>query len=365
MKDKNAAANLQAIAHSEVYPYRFDDGSVTRSGLIQDQEGQQKLVLEAAPGTQVQADIAGQKVSLTETETGLYEAELHLKPGFYYCRITVGGADVLSPMLPIGFGFSHPVNYLEVGPIYAPCRDENVPHGTVRREYFTDVDTGLTESCLVYTPAGYDDGTEKYPVLYLQHGGGENETGWVYQGKVHFILDNLIAQGKALPMLVVMNTGMTRSPDGRHDHLVFVDRLVNSIIPFIEKKYRTLNDRDHRAVAGLSMGANQAAVAFCEHTDLFACVGIFSGSMHNHVEGTENPHLRVYEEDTPGMNARTRLLFCAMAKDDFFFPGFARDDKFIEEKGINQLRRVYDEGTHDWNVWRRCAYEFLPLLFRV
>ena len=242
----------------------------------------------------------------------------------------------------------------------------DVPHGDIRHEYYPSAVTGRTESCICYVPPGYEEGTLEYPVLYLQHGFGENERGWIWQGKVNHIMDNLLAEGKAVPMLIVMANGMVMEEDGDGEavlrHSLFPEELVQDIIPFIEKKYRVKKDRDHRAMAGLSMGSMQTSMTVCRYSQLFGWEGLFSGFMHNFIgENLDNSYLEIMKEKE--FQEKQHLFFRAMGRQDEFWDFFTEDDAFCEENGIPCVRREY-RGGHDWNVWRQCIYDFLPQLFR-
>jgi len=156
---------------------------------------------------------------------------------------------------------------------------KDVPHGEVRQHFYYSKTTKTTRKCLVYTPPGYDKNVqEKYPVLYLQHGAGESELGWTMQGKVNFIMDNLIAEGKAKPFIIVMDNGYAPRPGaenqfnpGGNDNL-FADLVTKELIPMIDAGYRTLSDQKNRAIAGLSMGAMQAVHIGFDHPELFGTV---------------------------------------------------------------------------------------------
>ena len=285
-----------------------------------------------------------------------------LGEGFQYVTLRVDGAEVLTPYLPIGYGYARPVNYVD-----PPHRDEDyyqlrdVPHGTVARHFFPSSVTGQTESCVVYQPPCFD-ASRAYPVLYLQHGYGENETGWVCQGRTNFMLDNLIAEGKAVPMLVVMANGMVQDPAGLLGPRTFPELLVRDLIPYIDATYHTLTDKWHRAMAGLSMGSMHTSVATMEHPELFGYAGLFSGFLRT-LRGGEQPHLAALD-DPEKFAVDYRVFFRAMGKADVYFKTFEEDDAILAEKGITTMRRILYEGGHDWQVWRQCLRDFLPLLFR-
>lgn len=281
--------------------------------------------------------------------------------GFHYADVLVDETEVLSPYLPIGFGCSRPINFIDV-PIpgedgfYQP---DDGPHGSVIRHYFPSSVTEELESCLVYQPPQYDP-SQAYPVLYLQHGLGENETGWVHQGRANFILDRQIHQGAATPMLVVMCSGMVQI-HGVYNNEIFPQLLVNDVIPFIEGAYQVKKDKWHRAMAGLSMGSMHTSIATLSHPELFGYAGIFSGFLH-HLWKEEQPHLDALN-DADAFKKNYRIFFRAMGREDSFFSHFQQDDALLAQKGIQTMRRLYD-GDHGWQVWRQCLRDFLPLIFK-
>lgn len=335
-------------------------------GLFYREDGRPFLRLWMKNACNVELLLEQQKLMFLEVERNIWELSLDMEPGFYYVTLQINGVEVLNPFLPIGYGYSRPCNYLEIGTgedFYSVCR---VPHGDIRHEYFYSEVLSRNESCLVYTPPGYEKGTESYPVLYLQHGFGENETGWVWQGRIHMIMDNLLAKKKAVPMLIVMADGMTEE-EKQSEKIAperFTPFLLEEIIPYIEKKYRVKADREHRAMAGLSMGSMQTSMTAFTHPELFGWIGLFSGFMRNFigVNEVQDSHLAKLLSDPEAFNRENRLFFRAMGNRDRFFNSFMQEDQLCEDYGIRQVRRVY-EGAHDWNVWRRCAYEFLQLLF--
>ena len=286
--------------------------------------------------------------------------------------------EVLTPLLPITYGYSRPYNYVAL-----EKEDEDfyqikdVPHGSVRREYFFSEVTGEWESCVVYTPYCYEEETERdFPVLYLQHGHGENEIGWTASGKVNFILDNLIAEKKAVPMVIVMSNGMvqTTTADGRRivDFKLLEKQLLTDIMPYIEKKFRVGKTKEMRAMAGLSMGSLQTSITGFDHPEYFCALGIFSGFVSDMIQGSpldmvergpsENEHMKLLD-DAETFRQTFDVYFRAMGDVDPFWEHFEQDDAILSEKGIHQIRKVYP-GAHDWNVWRMCIRDFAQLIFR-
>lgn len=304
----------------------------------------------------------------------IWEMKLFFKRAVNYVQVLVDGREVLEAILPITFGYSRPYNYIELpekGGEFYELR--NVEHGSVRREYFFSETTGRFESCLVYTPAVYDrEPCKVFPVLYLQHGHGENETDWTYAGKVNFIMDNLLADKKAKPFVIVMNNGMVQNKDRVVDHLLFEPMLLRDIIPFIENKYHVGGSREKRGMAGLSMGSMQTSMTVMNNPDMFSEVGIFSGFLRDWISGSEldmkgheeskNKHLKALD-DADRFNGYFKTFFRGIGDEDPFMEHFLGDDEILREKGISCTRKIYS-GSHDWNVWRSCFYDFAQLIFR-
>lgn len=308
---------------------------------------------------------------MQNTGGDIFEAALPYRSGFHYIQILVEGREVLSPLLPIGFGCSRPYNYIDLEDDAAAfCALKDVPHGSVRQEYFFSSATGEWERCLVYTPPGYETSEGTIPVLYLQHGHGENEIGWTAQGRVHLILDNLLAEKKAVPFAVVMNNGMVQvrdadAPGGyRVDHVLFEKMLLCDVIPFIENKYHVGGSRERRGMAGLSMGSMQTSRIICRHPEMFSEVGLFSGFLHDLMDTGENAS--DYLDALNGGKAfrdQFHVFFRAIGEKDPFYPQFLADDALLDQCGVETTRKVYP-GIHDWNVWRRCIYDFSQLIFQ-
>ena len=318
--------------------------------------------LQAPGAREVALDQFGRMHPLKKAENGMWEGTVDLGRGFQYFFLKIDGSDVLSPYLPIGYGCCRPMNFLDV-PV--PGEEEwgaleGIPHGAVTRRYYPSAVTGKMEICLVYTPPSYDP-NRKYPVLYLQHGYGENETGWVYQGHVGRIADRLLHEGKMKDMLIVMGNGMTQGDDIQQGRMLFPRVLLDDLIPYIEARYPVLTDKWHRAMAGLSMGSFQTSLVTLTHPELFGYAGLFSGFLCAIRDGN-NEHLALLD-DKARFREAFRVFFRAMGTGDQFFETFLAEDKLVQEKGVDMIRRTYP-GGHDWGVWRRCIHDFLPMIFQ-
>jgi len=289
-------------------------------------------------------------------------------PGFHYYWFVVDGLNVNDPGSETFFGWGRPTSGIEIpekGVDFYDAKD--VPHGEVRELWYHSKVTGALRRALVYTPPGYDKTDARYPVLYLQHGAGEDERGWTRQGRAGFILDNLIAEGKAKPMIVAMDNGYA-DPSGGAERSsprrsLFADVLIEELIPKIDASYRTIADRDHRALAGLSMGSRQALEIGLAHPDLFAHVGAFSP-----------PPFRGFDVDTAyggifrdaeAFNARFHVLYLsAGTAEERFLTQLRELHALLEKAGVRHVAFESQGTAHEWQTWRRSLHDFAPRLFR-
>ena len=321
-----------------------------------------------APGAkQVMVDVfdcGKAELKASDTLPGYWTGTMeNLEAGFHYVRFEVNGTRVVNPDAPIGYGCFQAINYLEVPEkefTYPLLRD--IPHGHVQMNYYTSGQTGREKLCYVYTPAGYDKSEKNYPVLYLQHGGGENETGWLRNGKIANIADYLISQGRMEEMIIVMNTGYAFRPDGTsHVSLSsFMEELVEDCIPYIDRTYRTKADRQNRAMAGLSMGGMQTQRTVLRYPELFAWAGIFSGGFVLQNEEADYRKILFEKEE---FSKIFQLLFVACGEQDNFYEVTKKNVNTVLEKGV-PIDVFFEKGRHDWNFWRRCAVTFLQKVFQ-
>ena len=311
-------------------------------------------------------DICGNKVELKQDVDRVGDwigVVKDLKPGFWYYSYLIDGTPTINPWAPVGYGGFMALNFLEI-----PETDhteyflKDIPHGSVHMNYIPSSQTGRIKLSYVYTPNGYEKENEKYPVLYLQHGGGENETGWIWQGKIANILDTMIAQGRCKKMIVVMSTGYAFRPDGTGDsQMGCVDiEIVSDIIPYIEKHYRVIQNRWNRAIAGLSMGGFQAQKTAWGNPEQFASVGVFSSDLITKSEEKDYTYLF---EDTDQFHKIFPYFFAACGKQDGFYEKVKGSYIRFEEQGIHP--KIYiTNGNHDWTFWRHCVVEFLEKVFQ-
>jgi enterochelin esterase-like enzyme len=296
-------------------------------------------------------------------------------PGFHYYAFLVDGVLVNDPGTDTFFGTSKPTSGIEIpekGVDFFHAKD--VPHGEVRSRWYKSKVTGHNRHIQVYTPPDYDaDPKKNYPVLYLQHGGGEDETGWAKQGHMHFILDNLIAEKQAVPMIVVMEKGYAikageqpaaPAPGRGFGGGAFEDVVLKDLIPMIDSTYRTVADREHRAIAGLSMGSGQAMQIGLTHTDTFSAVGAFSGVFRQgDVKAAYN---RVFA-DPAAFDKKVSLLYLHSGDqglDEGIHKAAESLCNTLQKDGVKNVvfRDVKGLG-HEWQTWRIAFQDFAPRLF--
>jgi len=297
--------------------------------------------------------------AMTRSSDGVWSVTIGpVQPGFHYYWLLVDGVAANDPNSETYFGWGRPTSGIDVPDaaldFYEP---KDVPHGEVRMHWYRSKVTGLLRRTFVYTPPGYDmSGKKQYPVLYLQHGSGESERGWTAQGRANFILDNLIAAGKAKPMIVVMENGYA----GQGNE-AFADVVVKDLVPEIDRAYRTITARGSRAVAGLSMGGGQAMQIGLANLDTFSAIGSFSGAGARNFDVTTSYGGAF--RDAAAFNKRVKLFWVGCGTEDALFAGSKTLHEALDKAGI---RHIWSEGPglHDWQVWRKHLHEFAPLLFR-
>jgi enterochelin esterase family protein len=298
----------------------------------------------------------GGRKSLTKDERGVWSVTVGpLEPDQYSYSFSVDGAPVVDPRntkLKIGRGSFQ--NLVEV-PGNKAQDLRPVPHGTLHVHHYASKSLGgKSRGLVVYTPPGYETAEQRYPVLYLLHGSGDDEHGWTDVGLANRILDNLLADGKAVPMLVVMPNG--HAADRAGNTPAFEADLLGDVIPLVEKDYRTKPEAASRAIVGLSMGGAQSWAVGMSHLDTFAYVGPFS-------MGGGNATAILSKIDPAEANKRLKLLWIGCGRQDRLFSGSERLVEELKAKGIHHTWYP-SEGTHNWIVWRKYLAEVTPLLFR-
>lgn len=353
-----------------------------------DGEGRVQLRLKAPEATKVVANFwSGPKVDMTKQEDGFWTITTEpLAPGLHYYTFLIDGADVSDPSSRAFFGGSRYASAVEVpepGSTYYAIQD--VPHGQVRDVWYHSDVTGSWRHALVYLPPDYDTNLEmRYPVLYLQHGGGEDETGWIRQGNANFILDNLIASGKAKPMIVVMANGYARraaeetaAPDTaaanrwqafRRMLTAFEDDVTQALIPFVDSTYRTLPGREHRAMAGLSMGGMQTFHVALNNLDRFSYVGGFSGAAMPGAERPFDPRVDYNGvfADPAAFAEKVRVLYIGIGTEEpeYMRQGLHSLHQALSEAGIEHVFYESPGTDHEWQTWRRNLHDFAARIFQ-
>jgi len=335
---------------------------------------------KSADAQTVDVDITGKKFPMTRGADGVWSVVTPpLVEGFHYYAIDVNGTRMNDPASHTYFGTGKDTSGVEVpedGVSYYRAKD--VPHGDVRiRSYHSKI-TGQWRRSFVYTPPDYDSNLSvRYPVLYLQHGSGEDESGWIFQGHANLILDNLIAEKKAVPMIIVMDNGYASipagpfgpAPSGRGaDTGAFEDVMTKEVIPMIDFAFRTIPDSDHRAMAGLSMGANQALHLATGHLDTFAYIGGFSGTM-NGLSTEALDSATAFDgrfKDGAAFNQKVKLFWLGLGtQEPNPFPASVGAFRaMLDKAGIQYVFYASPGTSHEWLTWRRDLNDFVPRLFR-
>ncbi len=342
------------------YPMLHADGTVTfrvRAPMAKDVQVQPR-----GDGN----GLGDQPIALRRESDGAWMARAPVRPGFHYFQLLIDGQTCTDPASTTYFGWGQESSGLEVpDPQLDFYQRQEVPHGDVRICTYDAKSIGTLRRVFVYTPPGYDDDpTRRYPVLYLQHGAGESERAWTEQGKANLILDNLIAAGRAQPMLVVMENGYASAPSdpaSRDSSNRFTELVVKDLVPYIDGKFRTQADREHRAIAGLSMGGGQAMRTGLSHLDQFAWIGSFSGALREFdAETSYGSALR----DTDAANHQLRLLWLGCGTEDRLIDGGRAIHKQLTDREIEHVW-VEGAGSHEWQVWRKHLHDFAPRLFQL
>ena len=396
-------AAFVAVSASAQVTEDFKPASTNQEGKQYPMVNSQRMVraqISAPEANSVKLDIGGVKYEMKKDANGVWTGESAPQDeGFHYYQLNIDGASVPDPGSKYYYGASRWGSGIDI-----PAADEdfytvkNVPQGSVNEVYYYSSVTEQMRHGYIYLPAEYyANPNKKFPVLYLQHGMGENETGWGAQGKTGIIMDNLIAAGKAVPFIIFMDNGLNarkpgeqpmgfggprpggprpqggaRPAGGQRPRMsgadfakmarrmggAFEEVLIKDIIPMVEKNYRVIADADHRAMAGLSMGGMQTHGITLNNPKTFAYVGIFSGGTIGADELT----------DVPDFKATNKVLFMSAGGKE---KGMAEGEgsvinaaEGLKKIGINAHSYISPETAHEWQTWRRSLYQFAQLLFK-
>ena len=372
---------LELMGYAVKKPFDVPADAVTASTTVPgnefpkiDSERRGYFRINAPEAHRVQVDICGKKYDMRRDENGLWCAVTDpLVVGFHYYFILVDGVAVVDPATDTFFGCNRLAGGIEVpegpeGDYYRP--QQGVPHGQVRSIYYYAQSTGEWRHAMVYTPALYEQKKmqkKRFPVLYLQHGMGEDETGWSKQGHMQHIMDNAIAAGEAEPMIVVMESGDIKAPFRGGDNRAgfseygasFYKVMIGDLIPYIDANFRTLADREHRAMAGLSWGGHQTFDLVLNHIDTFAWMGAFSGAIFG--LDVQKSYGGIFT-DADAFNKQIHCLFLSCGSEENFGTDRLADD--LRKAGIRVDYQVSEGTHHEWLTWRRGLKAFLPKLFR-
>ena len=317
----------------------------------------------------------GPKSQMTKNDNGVWETTVGpLEPGAYRYNFNVDGVSTTDPQSPLISESNTHVQSL----MYVPGSDlmdtKNVPHGAVAEITYYSTALSRFRRMHVYTPPGYEANQEKYPIFYLLHGAMDNDDAWTSVGRAGFILDNLIAAGKAKPMVIAMPAGHTnasnsmgglmrgRSAGGAQPRDEFFEDFVNDVMPYIEKNYRIITDRPHRAIAGLSMGGAQTLNVAFAHLDKFAYIGIFSsGIFGNGTSAWEQSHLAAL--DNADLKKGLKLIWFSTGVEDSLISNTRATVEMLRKHGFEPVFKE-SPGAHTWINWRNYLIEFAPQLFQ-
>ncbi len=327
----------------------------------------------------------GENLALTKNSEGVWSVTASGIPtSMYHYNFIVDGVSIIDPSNPKAMrdGNRYASTLIIPGKESDIYEVNDVPHGSITKVWYKSPALGMTRRMYVYTPAGYEDNADKYPVLYLLHGGGGDEDAWTSLGRANYILDNLIAAGKAKPMIVVMTNGnpdQTASVTDRKPEKVdpsvrnlviasekFPMSLISDVIPYIEKHYRVVPNSANRAIAGLSMGCLHTQIAAMNNPEMFQYIGLFSLGLHFNDdlrEVTNKWLVPAYDNNLEKLRANYKLFYIGCGKEDFVYEGVVALRKKLDERNFKYL---YNEtgGGHTWANWRTYLADFTPRLFK-
>ena len=357
-----------------------------------DSEGRVQVRVKASDAIKVRLNFwSGPKLDMDKQPDGFWTITTPpLVPGLHYYTLIIDGAEVADTGSNAFFGggkYASAVEVPEPGSTYYSIQD--VPHGQVREIWYNSKVTGTWRHALVYLPPNYDTQMQmRYPVLYLQHGAGEDETGWIRQGHANFIIDNLIAAGSCKPMIIVMGYGyarragqappdLTGKPFGspgmmkamREMAATFEDDVTQVLIPYVDSTFRTLSDRDHRAMAGLSMGGMQTFQITLNHLDVFSYIGGFSGAGAMLVLGDRKLDPKADYNgvfaNPAGFAKKVHLLWIGVGtkEPERMRAGLLRLHDSLQQANVQHVFYESPGTDHEWQTWRRDLKDFAPRLF--
>lgn len=363
-----ASSNIMGAQYPRIHP----DGRVTFRVPARDAQKVQLM-----PGSAAGSDsgLGAGPIDMVKDDRGFWTVTTKpAVPGFHYYWFIIDGVSANDNGSESYYGWGRECSGVEVPEKGVDFYDAKpVSHGDVRIRWYFSKLTGEWRQAYVYTPPDYDTGRARYPVLYLQHGAGENVTTWTKQGHADLILDNLIAEGKAKPMLVVMDTGYATklgatpvaSPAGGQPQIpnAFEEVLITELIPMIDSSFRTIADREHRAMAGLSMGGRQTLQITLTHLDKFAWIGSFSAPAVANFD-VKTSYAGVLS-DAAAFNKKVHLVWIgAGTAEDRIHQGAVALHEALDKAGVHNVFFESQGTGHEFQTWRRSLHDFAPRLFR-
>ena len=353
-KISNAGRPAETNVRSARYPQILPDGHAI-------------FRIKAPEAQKVQLDL-GKKYDMVKNNEGVWETTTDsLSEGIHYYSLIIDGVATADPASETFYGMGRMASGFEVpfkGDSY--YEEKDVPHGDIRiKRYYSNV-TNTWRNFYMYTPAGYDENiSAKYPVLYIMHGGGEDQRGWATQGKTDLILDNLVAAKKAVPMIVIMVDGnLPLNGFGEESLRVFEKELKQSVIPFVEKNYRVKTEPQYRALAGLSMGGIQTLYAGIRNTDMFSYLGVFSSGWFANQKDLTDPQYEYWKNNADKINSNLKKFWISQGgKEDIAWQNCQLMRSKLDEMKIKYSYSEYP-GGHSWPVWRNNIFNFAQVLFK-
>lgn len=377
-------ACLQASAQMGRTPVSFPEGSISPTTNINRNsyprvlaDGSVMFRLVAPQAESIKVDLGGRQWEMDKAADGSWSVTTGPQvPGFHYYSLIIDGVSVADPASESFYGCGRMSSAIEIPEKGTEDFEvQDVPHGEVNLVYyFSNVEKGW-RPLYVYTPAGYEKNKKGYPVIYIQHGGGEDHRGWMQQGRTANIMDNLIAAGKATAAIVVSANSNVRAQGARpsmggynwQGMQTFREEMIDNIIPFVEKNFKVKTGKHNRAMCGLSMGGGQSFYIGLRSPDTFANVGIFSTGMFGGIQGSANFD---FETEVPGIISNAKAfraqfdkLFISCGEQDPRIEHNRAVAKKLNDAGVEVKFSSYP-GDHEWQVWRKSLYEFAQMLFK-
>ena len=354
---------LSSLAAAQPAPRPPARARIISPEVLPDHRVTFRLQAPKAGAVAVVGEFAKEPQLMVKDEAGLWSVTVGpLGPDIYSYNFSVDGFSTLDPNnQDLKESLRPTQSLLEVpGDKPVPYEARPMPHGAVSVHWYHSKSVGALRRIYVYTPPGYDAAKRtKYPVLYLLHGSGDAENGWTWVGRANLIADNLLAERKARPAIIVMPFGHVFTASGAPGPSnAFAQDLLKDVIPLVERHYRVAANRENRAIAGLSMGGNQSLTIGLGHLEVFGWVGAFSSAVRD-----PEKVLSAVLADPDGANKKLRLLWIGCGRQDSLFQPNEKFVQVLKDRNINHLLH-YTDGGHTWRLWRYYLAELMPLLFQ-